>query len=332
MFQNQFNFAVSSLSCAATNIFYPHQIVLPSYATTATINRIIQMRTALGHIITPAEFEISLHVGYLLDTHHALTELNKHSIKISSIDTPDVRALSTFCIEITRNLHHLNLKRLKNTIGWQFASVTNSKSYLNKISEGIEGIPITHTSPFLIRTATSSWHNSGIGDTLIHLLKQKREEFPSLALALEIDARYQTPEDYFEFVLKLNEMYPEIPTFFDLDVGHIAEARIIHHDKNIQDPETYVEKLLNNKRYSKLIGMVSLNQYDIDKNETHISLFKGSIDYVKILKLLGQAGRAGNLSINPTIMAEFSPFEFDAMISPKGIDYFQSLKKAYLAE
>ena len=45
--------------------------------------------------------------------------------------------------------------------------------------------------------------------------------------------------------------------------------------------------------------------------------------------MLGEASRKGNLSIPPTLLAEFSPMEYDVMTSPEGIDYIASVIKAF---
>ncbi|CAN5204832.1 hypothetical protein BH09PAT2_BH09PAT2_05740 [soil metagenome] len=324
-----FKFSVSSLSCAPANILRPLNILVPSYATQQTIRRLIHMRHRLRNIIPVDEFTTSLHAGYMIANPLAFDELQQHQLPISSVDTPDVVSIEAFIKELSRNVLAANMKCIKTTIGWQFASVSNYREYNQKVFAGIDGIN-SNDSVHFVRASTGSWYKSALGKRLIDMIASKRKNRLNLALAVEIDARHQTPEEYFQFVYDLGIKNPEVPVYFDLDVGHIAEARKRHRHKNIEKAEIIVERLLNNKKYNHLIGIISLNQYDYIKDETHISLMKGSIDYVHILKLLGEAGRAGNLTIEPTILAEFSPFEYGEMISPEGIAYFDSLKKSYL--
>lgn len=326
-----FKFAISTLSCASSNILLPHQIMLPHYATPATIDRLAAMRHALQHTIPLQDCTASLHVGYMINSLNAAQELQNRDIPISSIDTPDVVSLLAFFIEILKNtFSDMSFRKIKTTLGWQFASVTDNREFIKKVSEGIASLNSTDTIHF-IRSSCGSWHKDRVGQTLLDLLSEKSKQFETLALALEIDAKHQTPEEYFEFVYKLQKHNPKIPIYFDLDVGHIAEARKRHRHKSIEKSEIIVEKLLSNKKYSHLIGMLSLNQYDHTQDETHISLLKGSIDYLQIIRMLGQAVRGGQLHFDPAIMAEFSPFAYREMMSLDGIKYFHQLKKAYFA-
>lgn len=330
MHGKHFKFAVSSLSCTPASIFQPHTVILPRYATHGTIKRLVHMRSVLKNIIPETQFTTSLHVGYNLDTPLALQELKRHHMLISSVDTPDMVPLPLFLFQLAKNcFFETSLKKIKNTVGWQFASVMDREKYQLKVSEGIASIN-TNESLHLIRAGTGAWYRSSVGKMLIEMITRKRKQIPTLALALEIDAKHQTPEEYFQFVYELNKS-TNIPVYFDLDVGHIAEARRVHRYHRIEKSEILVERLLNNKKYSQLIGMISLNQYDHAKDETHISLLKGSINYVEIMRLLGEAGRAGHLSVDPIVMAEFSPFEYNEMTSLNGIRYINSLKRAYYA-
>ncbi len=331
MLGEHIQFAISSLSCAPTTIFRPQDIVLPTPSTDRTIERLVRLNHALHKIMPDIPCTTSLHVGYMLDTNRAIESLKQNNIHISSVDTPDVRTISACTKEfLTNAVVDRSWKRMKNTLGWQFASVTTIESYYQKVIEGISGLSSTD-SLHLVRASTGAWQDSTVGNTLLGIIAEQRKSIPTLAVAIEIDARYQTPEEYFDFVYNLNQSQ-EVPVYFDLDVGHIAEARIRHRHKKIEYPEILVEKLLQNKKYSQLIGMVSLNQYDHTTDETHISLTAGSIDYVKIMSLLGKAGRHGHLTVDPVIMAEFSPFAYDDMISSDGIEYFQSLKQAFYAK
>lgn len=303
--------------------------MFPSYATPSTIDRLAAMRNALQHTIPLQDSTASLHVGYMIDTLSAVHALAHKNIPISSIDTPDVVPLLAFFIEIFKNtFSDMSFRKIKTTVGWQFASVTTNQEFVKKVSEGIDGLNSKDTIHF-IRSSCGSWHKDRVGQTLLDLLSEKRKQFASVALALEIDAKHQTPEEYFEFVYKLQKNNPKIPIYFDLDVGHIAEARKRHTHRSIEKSEIIVEKLLSNKKYNQLIGMVSLNQYDHKQDETHISLLKGSIDYIHIIKMLGQAARGGQILFDPIIMAEFSPFAYQEMMSLDGIKYFHQLKKAY---
>lgn len=326
---HHFKFAISTLSCAPANIFAPHQILISHLATTTTINRLIAFKQAVSHFIPPHDCSASLHVGYLLNTETAINLLHANNIPISSLDTPDVRSLPAFTLELIRNIIvDMSFKKIKTTIGWQFASVTTMELFRKKVREGMKGIN-SQDNVHLIRTSISSFRQDRVGKELLRMITHKQTHLPTIGLALEIDARRQTPEEYFEFVYKLNQKNPTIPIYFDLDIGHLAEARLRHRHKDIEKPEIIIEKLLSNKKYCELIGMISLNQYDHEQDETHISLLKGSIDYIHIMKLLGQAGRSGYLPFDPIVMAEFSPFAYDEMISLEGIKYFYQLKKAY---
>lgn len=329
MTRRHFKFAISSLSCAPANILAPYQIMFSRYATPATINRLIAFKQAISHFIPSPDCSASLHVGYLLNTETAINLLHANNIPISSLDTPDLRSIPSFTLELIKNtIADMSFRKIKTTIGWQFASVTTMELFRKKVREGMKGIN-SQDNVHLIRTSVSSFRHDRVGKELLRMITDKQTHLPTIGLALEIDARRQTPEEYFEFVYKLNQKNPTIPIYFDLDIGHIAEARLRHRHRNIEKSEIIIEKLLSNKKYCKLIGMISLNQYDHKQDETHVSLLKGSIDYIHIMKLLGQAGRSGYLPFDPIVMAEFSPFAYEEMISLEGIKYFYQLKKSY---
>lgn len=326
---HHFKFAISTLSCAPSNILTPHQVMFSRYATPATINRLIAFKQAVSHFIPPHDYSASLHVGNMLNTQQAIQLLHTNHIPISSLDTPDIRSVLSFMVELIKNIvADMSFKKMKTTVGWQFASVATMELFREKVIDGMKGIN-SHDNMYLIRTSVSSFRHDRVGKELLEMINEQKNEIPTIGLALEIDAKKQTPEEYFEYVYKLNQKNSSLPVYFDLDIGHIAEARLRHRHTNIEKPEIIVEKLLSNSKYSKLIGMISLNQYDLKHDETHISLFKGSIDYIQIMKLLGQAGRNGYLPFDPIIMAEFSPFAYDEMMSLDGIKYFYQLKKAY---
>ena len=323
-----FTFAISSLSCAPANIFRPYEILLPPIATTQTVLRLSRMKDLLKDIIPSDQFTTSFHVGYLISTLQAIKELEKHDIQVSSLDTPDIRTLFQCLQQAIKTIQRSNLKEFKENIGWQLASVTTYQNYERKVRNGLDSLN-ENSKPQFVRTSGGSWYKSEVGNTLIQILKEKRKLNPSLALAIEIDARNQTPHEYFSFVQKLNELHPDLPIYFDLDVGHLAESLVHHATFEHETLLELVDEVLTDRSKSSLIGIVSLNQYDHQTKDIHVSLMKGSIDYIKIIEMLGEASRKGNLSIPPTLLAEFSPMEYDVMTSPEGIDYIASVIKAF---
>lgn len=326
---HHFKFAISTLSCAPVNIFQPHTILIPAYATKETVKRFLNIKKTLENTMNDTTITASLHMGYMIHTPYALELLERHNVLISSLDTPDVRSIPECFIELSKNvLYHTSIQKVKNTLGWQLASVSSQQQYRDKVMEAMVGLT-TQDSVHMIRTSTGSWHHSTVGKQLMELIAHRRTKIQSLAIAVEIDARHQTPLEYAELVYMLNKNNYGIPVYFDLDVGHIAESRNRHKRKWIEKPEVVVEWLLSQKKYRSLIGMISLNQYDHERDETHISLLKGSIDYLEILRMMGQATRANIFVTEPYVLAEFSPFAYDDMISPEGMRYFRLLRKAY---
>lgn len=324
MLKENLQFAVSSTSCAEYRMTRPHQIAIPRFATKAIVNRASQLKETLEPVFGLGNVGVSLHLARVIDIPRAVKMLKRNSVPITSIDTPDIYPVREFLEQIIENLRTRSVREILLNIGFSLHNVSSEEQCFDKLQQALRvkgSIPETQ----IVRTNAKVFLDSTLGDKL----RKELNKHKNVALAVEIDASRQTPADYLNLIHQLLSVNERTPVCLDLDLGHLGESKFLHPNHEIPEPLEVLERIFQNPRDSRLLAIVTLNQYEPGARHTHTNLIGGPIDLAEATRKIGEAAKHEKLTYNPTVLAEFYPFEFDLFISSEGLAFCQRLRTAY---
>lgn len=329
MNKENLQFAVSSISCSEHRLLHFPSILIPQLATKATVERIARFRDALEPVFGRNNISASFHLGYATNATEAVQRLRQRGIKISSIDTPDIFSNWQLLNVLIKSLKTKDFKEVALDIGWRVNNVGSFSEWNNKIDEGLKVIE-TNPLPKIVRSHAGAFLESQEGEELRKKLNQQR----GVILAIEIEARKQTPAEYIEFLKKLAKTNDrEAPVFADIDLGHLGESKYIHGESaEIPEPLQIFENFLKDRTISQLIAITTLNQYKPGDVHTHTNLMVGQIDLIEVARKIGKATKNNILPFSPMVLAEFYPFEYEALTSEEGKIFFKKMRAAYEEE
>lgn len=319
-------FSVSSISCSEASPLRPDKILIPRFATETMVQRAITLKQTLEPVFGNDNISISLHPASVVNVPRAAELLSYAGVYISSIDIPDVITNWQMVKNILNSLRTRNFKRTPLDIGWRLQNVGSKKEYKRKLDQGLSTIK-ENMYPQIVRTHAGLWINSTEGDEL----RRKLSEEPNVVLAVEIEADKQTPSEYIDFILKLSQTNDrETPVYADIDLGHFGESKYVHRGySEIPEPLQVFEKIIQDRKTSKLVAVTTLNQYVAGDPWTHSHLLKGPIDYTKVAKLIGKATKEEMLPFSPMLLAEFYPYYYKFLVGADGIFFCRLLAASF---
>src|SRR5258708_5667684 len=254
-----------SLSVDPTDL-YPSALC-EGQVTRKTVENMTQLH---AHLSPVADVSTSLHLGDLTTVSSAGRQFAEKGIRISSIDRPDVYPTH---LAIKDVLLHLLEKRVHEaivTVGRRAHNVSSEEKADSKIQQGINIITgqedFNKKQRIVLRTHTGLWILDG-GVTGERLRKSLRGT--GVVLAVEIFSANQTQSEYRTLVEGLaRDNDWDTPIYFDLDLGHIAEAKFKYRDiTDGKEPLALFEEIIAEN--GRLIAVTSLNQYTDGDHVTH---------------------------------------------------------------
>lgn len=325
-------FAVSSISCTEPGI----SLLSREYSTRTMIERAKKLQKELAPVLGENSMSLSLHLARTLDVPMAADLATQQKIKISSIDIPDIITIGmewNGLIHDTESaLHTKGIKgaiqqeapRVVSRLGWYLTNVPDQDSADKKLGEGLEAIK-NNGIPRIVRANMVYWTESSRGDRL----RKQLSGYPNTILAVEMDPRNQTPQEYFrtlEKMAKTNDC--ETPVYADLDLGKFGQSKYqFHQNYQIPEPLELYEKFLAEN--PELVAATTLDQFVDGDVETHRQLQDGPTDLLRAAKDFGDTARQERLPFQPMIVIEFHPGRFDSITKPEGIHFFKQVNDSF---
>jgi len=324
MLSERLRFEIPSMSCGEHRPSHLPNIIVPQMATTEMVNRFAVLRDTLSSTLDGKNISLSLHVGYATDVSKAKQLLSSSNVQVSSLDIPDVYTLKRFVHDLKPRIKDKDIAKLLKSGGRKIQSVGSEKLLYRKLNKGVNAF--TKDKPLLLRTHAGLWLETNLGDRLRSMFKGN----PNIAFAVEMLSKYQTPDEYMEFIRQLsltNDI--NTPVYADLDLGHIEEAGYLHQERaGRKEALAVYEDILSDEHDSKLVACTSLNQYD-GGDETHASLIHGPLDLTEAMKILGKAKSRGTIVGSQTVIVEFYPMDYPTYVSSEGVAFCANLRNAY---
>jgi len=325
MSKENLQFAVSSMSTGEYRPSHLHEILVPRFATEQLVKRTAYLKERLGPVFGQENISLSLHPATTIDMPKAIKLLQAAGIPVSSIDAPSVYANKLYVSNVLKSFLGGNLRELKIQTGWRLQNVESEEKKEEKLDEALKAFSPA-TNPKIFRSNAEIWHESREGEELRRKLKGQS----GAIIAIELDAKTQTPAEYLRFLKELAKTNDkDTPVYADIDLGHLEESKYLHDENQISEPLDIYEKILRDPETSRLVAVTSLNQYKAGETHTHTNFMHGPIDFSKATKELGIAAREGRLPFPPMTIAEFFPMEYEQVLNDSAIKQWKTVKEAF---
>lgn len=169
------------------------------------------------------DVSVSLHLGDLTDVPLAARLLAQEGIAITSLDRPDVYDSRAAIKDVGRFLAMRNSHEAMLALARRAHNVGTESGANKKIKQGVEAHRnVDGGRRTILRTQAGLWVDSNgvTGDRLRKSLKGT-----GVVIAVELFPSMQTQSEYRQLIENLaKDNGNETPIYYDLDLGHIAEA------------------------------------------------------------------------------------------------------------